>query len=188
MARPREFDVDQAVADAMDVFWEHGYEGASLPDLLDGMGITRGSLYKAFTDKKTLFLQVMAAYEQQAVAPAVTILQDILEPDGIARIEKVFNFVVQSAFDGDQRGCLLCTAAAGSAAEDDDIAHVILAQLKQMRDGFATALAASDHTSQDALADHLLTHYVGLRIMVRAHIPMDMLQKSKTSLVRMLRQ
>lgn len=44
MARPREFDVKDAVGGAMDAFWEHGYEGASLPDLLSGMGLTRGCL------------------------------------------------------------------------------------------------------------------------------------------------
>lgn len=43
----------------MQVFWTHGYEGAPLRDLLDGMGLTRGSLYKAFTDKKTLFPHVL---------------------------------------------------------------------------------------------------------------------------------
>ena len=54
MARPREFDTDVALSGAMDVFWEHGYEGASLPDLLIGMHLTRGSLYKAFNGEKTL--------------------------------------------------------------------------------------------------------------------------------------
>ena len=49
MARPREFEIDDALQDAMAVFWRKGYDGASLPDLLDGMGIARGSLYKALS-------------------------------------------------------------------------------------------------------------------------------------------
>jgi TetR/AcrR family transcriptional repressor of nem operon len=48
MARPREFDIDEALERAMNVFWSKGYEGASLQDLLDAMNIARGSLYKAF--------------------------------------------------------------------------------------------------------------------------------------------
>ena len=66
MARPRVFDTDVALSGAMDVFWEHGYEGASRPYLLIGMHLTLGSLYKAFNDKKSLFLTVLNRYEDSA--------------------------------------------------------------------------------------------------------------------------
>ena len=66
MARPRVFDTDVALSGAMDVFWEHGYEGASQPYLLIGMHLTRGSLYKSFNDKKSLFLTVLNRYEDSA--------------------------------------------------------------------------------------------------------------------------
>ena len=66
MARPREFDTTTALNGAMNEFWTKGYDGASLPDLLEGMGITRGSLYKAFTDKKTLFLPTLRIRQQRA--------------------------------------------------------------------------------------------------------------------------
>ena len=62
MARPRVFDTDVALSGAMDVFWEHGYEGASRPYLLIGTHLTRGSLYKSFNDK-SLFLTVLNRYE-----------------------------------------------------------------------------------------------------------------------------
>ena len=64
MARPREFDIDTALARALDVFWEKGYGDASLPDLLEGMKLTRGSLYKAFADKETLYLRVLERYDE----------------------------------------------------------------------------------------------------------------------------
>ena len=56
MGRPREFDVDKALDRAMGVFWQKGYEGASLQDLLHAMEIARGSLYKAFEDKHSIYL------------------------------------------------------------------------------------------------------------------------------------
>ena len=65
MARPREFEPAEAVEKAMQVFWQHGYEDASLPDLLNGMGLTRGSLYKAFGDKRQLFLRALERYLEQ---------------------------------------------------------------------------------------------------------------------------
>jgi AcrR family transcriptional regulator len=59
--RPREFDVEGALEKAIDVFRQRGYDGTSMTDLLDGMALSRGSLYKAFKDKRSVFL---AAYER----------------------------------------------------------------------------------------------------------------------------
>lgn len=62
MARPREFDVQEALNAAMSEFWERGYEATSMEDLLDAMGLTKGSLYKAFGDKHNLFLMSLQDY------------------------------------------------------------------------------------------------------------------------------
>ena len=53
--RPREFDLDDAVRDALEVFRQRGYHGASMVDLVQGTRVSRGSLYKAFPDKRSLF-------------------------------------------------------------------------------------------------------------------------------------
>ena len=140
MARPRAFDTEQALDDAMQVFWEKGYEAASLAELLAGMGIARGSLYKAFTDKKSLFLLILERYRTQAVLPAVAHLSDPSEPDGLVRIETLFAGVVAGVRAGDRRGCLLCSAAAGPAAEDPEIAKTVGALLSEMRMAFRTSI------------------------------------------------
>ncbi|CAN5525160.1 TetR/AcrR family transcriptional regulator [soil metagenome] len=62
MARPREFDTDEALNAAMLAFWERGYEATSTQDLLDVMGLSKGSLYKAFGDKHNLFLIALQNY------------------------------------------------------------------------------------------------------------------------------
>ncbi|MBP9089669.1 TetR/AcrR family transcriptional regulator [bacterium] len=62
MARPREFDVHEAMDAAMSAFWERGYEATSMDDLLNAMGLTKGSLYKAFGDKHNLFLLSLRDY------------------------------------------------------------------------------------------------------------------------------
>ena len=66
--RPREFCVDQALAQALRVFWEKGYEGTSLNDLTDAMGITRPSLYAAFGNKESLFCKALDLYESEKLA------------------------------------------------------------------------------------------------------------------------
>src|SRR5687768_18449833 len=66
--RPREFCVDEALAQALRVFWEKGYEGASLTDLTEAMGITRPSLYAAFGNKESLFKRALDLYETEKLA------------------------------------------------------------------------------------------------------------------------
>ena len=64
MGRPREFDVDEALETAMELFWRKGYEGTSLTDLTDGMGITKPSLYGVFGNKEGLFLKALERYQR----------------------------------------------------------------------------------------------------------------------------
>lgn len=177
----------------MDVFWARGYEDASLLALLQGMQITRGSLYKAFHDKKTLFLTILERYEAAAVLPAVDLLSNPAIPDGVARIEALFDKVIAQVRAGDRRGCLLCTAAAGPASEDADIAEAVGRILGRMQEGFAVALAASPtHASRpeevrQALADTLMTYYTGLRILARSQADIAMLDRSAEAVLRLLR-
>jgi AcrR family transcriptional regulator len=67
MGRPREFDVEQALDRAMELFWQKGYEGTSLADLTETLGITRPSLYAAFGNKEALFRTVLKRYEANVV-------------------------------------------------------------------------------------------------------------------------
>ena len=192
MARPRSFDTDVAIEKAMHVFWTHGYEGASLPDLLDGMGLTRGSLYKAFTDKKTLFLKVLDHYESKAVQAGVALLTNPEIPNGADRIRTMFTSAYQAVTQGDQRGCLLCTAAAGPRAYAAELAAAVENGLSELRDGMAVALESSPaHTDLNAegrriLADMLIAQYVGLRTMARARVADDTLRNAVRSVGVML--
>ncbi|MEM6497592.1 MAG: TetR/AcrR family transcriptional regulator [Pseudomonadota bacterium] len=184
MARPREFDTDEALQDAMNVFWEKGYEGASLPDLLEGMGITRGSLYKAYTDKKNLFLQALSNYDRDVLEPAILLLRtrrgDVTPPP----IQQIFASVLVDARRGDRRGCLICNAAAGSAAEDEEIGRIVAAMLKRLKNAFVFALKeeSGESTIRDAdvarRAQVLTTTYVGLRVLLRSGAPVKDLENT----------
>ncbi len=77
--RPREFDRDAALRHAMEVFWEHGYEGAAMNDLTSAMGISSPSLYAAFGSKERLFREAVdlyghteGGYTERALATAPT--------------------------------------------------------------------------------------------------------------------
>ncbi|MEQ8823891.1 MAG: TetR/AcrR family transcriptional regulator [Filomicrobium sp.] len=189
MARPREFEVDDALYDAMIVFWDKGYDGASLPDLIEGMGIARGSLYKAFGDKKKLFLQTLALYDRDQLQPALELLRTEPKPGATPPIKQLFNGILKSARRGDRRGCLLCNTAAGPAAEDEEIGAVVSGMLHRLTRAFGHALRAESalrpsHVSQIARnAQALTTAYVGLRVLVRSGASMTSLEMAVAGLI-----
>ena len=192
MARPREFDEDKVLDGAMNVFWAHGYEGASLPDLLKGMGLTRGSLYKAYKDKKSLFINILHRYDEAEVEKATQLLGDENLKDGLDRIDKLFASVLSAIEREDYRGCLLCSAAAGPAHNDKQISEAVHGLLNKMKSGFEIALKNSSQHAElskerlGQLADLLLTQYVGLRILSRSQASKETLKRSISSLMILL--
>lgn len=65
IGRPREFDIEQALDQALEVFWRNGYEGSTIADLTEAMGINPPSLYAAFGNKEALFRRALERYLQK---------------------------------------------------------------------------------------------------------------------------
>ncbi len=115
--RPREFCTDAALAAALRVFWGKGYEGASLSDLTDAMGITRPSLYAAFGNKEALFRKALDLYEAEKLAYMRVALA---EPTARAVAERLLRGAVDSMTgQSEPHGCLgvIHSVACGSEAE-----------------------------------------------------------------------
>src|SRR5437762_10822949 len=103
--RPREFDTEQALDAALEVFWRKGYEGASLPDLTEAMGINRPSLYAAFGNKEELFRTVVTRYVE---GPAAFVREALEEPTARGVAERLLSAAVDLVTDPrNPRGCLL---------------------------------------------------------------------------------
>ena len=173
MGRPRTFDMDDALERAMDLFWQKGYHAANLPDLLEAMGIVRGSFYKAFESKKEVFLKALDLYDRRYLQPVVDMLT---APDasGMATVRAVFDSALELIRSGDPRGCLLCSTAAETAFHDREIADAVNDQLDGLTSAFGAALEKDSHwasvtaTERSAKAQSLTQHYVGLRVMQRS--------------------
>src|SRR5258706_13137074 len=102
--RPREFCVDQALAAALRVFWSKGYEGASLTDLTDAMGITRPSLYAAFGNKESLFRQALDVYEREQLS---YVAEALTAPTARGVAERLLRTTLARQVSGhNPRGCL----------------------------------------------------------------------------------
>lgn len=190
MARPREFDLDEALDCAMNVFWTKGYEGASLQDLLEAMNIARGSLYKAFQDKHSVYLAALDRYDRTEIQRSVDVLHDPSAGDGATRIQQFLEdaraAVVQRH---DRRGCFLCNAAVDRAPMDAGIQAKVLVMMKRMERAVAAALnecaQAADwpakRRAQTALG--LTNAYVGLRVLARSGFsPKDLAAVIRTAM------
>ena len=117
MGRPRAFREDKALDAAMRVFWEKGYEGASLDDLTAAMGINRSSLYSSFGDKEKLFKRAIAHY---ADGPASYIGESLRQPTARAVVEALLKGTLALLTDPTHPpGCLFIQGglACGSGTE-----------------------------------------------------------------------
>lgn len=121
--RPREFDTDQALAAALSVFWSKGYEGASLTDLTEAMGITRPSLYAAFGNKEALFTQALDLYETEKLAYVGTALA---APTAKGVAERALNGAIETVTSPGCRGCMGVIASINCHAADSPIREAVL--------------------------------------------------------------
>ena len=179
MARPRTFSLDDATDRAMQVFWRQGYDEAGLSELLDAMGIVRGSFYKAFGSKQALFLRVLERYDAQTVSSGVALLEDETIP-GRDRIALFFESGLAAARAGDRRGCLLCNTASGPVLEDEAVREAVRAQMDRLATGFEAALAAAgvDEAIRRGEAQALLMRYVGLQVLGRGGADPELLAEA----------
>ena len=130
MGRPKEFDEHEALLKAMKLFWVHGYKATSIQDLVDGMGIGRGSLYGTFGGKRSLFMRALRHYDRERtnffkdLSSSSSAREAVLNP---------FECVAQNILDQQSRdGCFLVNTALELSPHDAEIGSVV-------NDGFADA-------------------------------------------------
>ena len=148
MGRLREFDVDQALDAALQVFWKKGYDGASLDDLTEAMGINRPSLYSAFGNKESLFCKALARYRE---GPAAYVRNAVAAPTAREVFERLLRGAVDLMTDPNHpRGCLIVQGGLTCAGDSDRIRG----EIKKMRE---SAVAAIRKRLQQAKAAGELT-------------------------------
>src|SRR5947207_4281178 len=116
MGRPREFDLEKALDVALHVFWRRGYEGASMTDLTEAMGITKPSLYAAFGNKEELFRKTLDRYVD---GPGGYVQVALAKPTAREVVEHMLFGAADAVTDPNHPGCLAVQGAlsCGEAAE-----------------------------------------------------------------------
>ena len=171
MARTKEFRPEAALDAAMQLFWLKGYGATSMRDLLDGMGIGRGSFYDTFGDKHALFLAALDRFEEARTGW----IDEALENSGLDGIEEVFRRTVEGMTGSEpRRGCLLANTAVELAPRDPEVAEKISRHVRRTEEAFAGALVRAQETGEiperdpRALARFLVSNLHGLRVLARA--------------------
>ena len=167
--RPREFDCEQALSQALRIFWQRGYEGASMAELTSAMGITKPSLYAAFGNKESLFKKALDLYERDKMA----YVGEALAADtcrGVAE-HLLRGAVGMTTSTCDPRGCLgvISSVACGAEAESirDEVTRRRSSSSQALIDRFVRAAVEgdlNDGIEPDALARYLMAVLQGLAL------------------------
>ncbi|MET7355783.1 TetR/AcrR family transcriptional regulator [Streptomyces mirabilis] len=167
--RPREFDVDKALDRALDVFWAHGYEGTSLSQLTQAMGINRPSLYAAFGGKAELFQRVIERYYQGDSAYTVAALHEKTARDVVR--EYLHRNVDAITSPDHPHGCLVVQSALRCSAENVEVSADLARRRRigteALRARFEQALQDGDTSGgydPAALAQYVSTVSEGLTV------------------------
>lgn len=172
--RPRAFDPDVALRQALDLFWERGYEGTSLSDLAAAMGIASASIYACFGSKEQLFRQTMALYGATAGEPPRRALRE--QPTAQAAIEAMLRATADEITRPDApHYCMLILAAPTGAVENHPVREFLADrrrdQFATIRDRLARGVTDGDlavsAASLDGIARYYTTVVQGLSIQAR---------------------
>lgn len=169
MGRPYEFDREETLSKAMNLFWEKGYKATSIQDLVDTMGIKRGSIYNTFGDKHSLFIEAVKLYAEQVTDNTIAVLE--AEGSPIENIRVFFETIVNTPPSKKTRGCLISNTVVELAPHDQKVADTVRMIMERIENAFLNCLnkavekgELSEDTDTIVLARFLATSTHGLLV------------------------
>ncbi|MEU9027612.1 TetR/AcrR family transcriptional regulator [Streptomyces sp. NPDC048383] len=173
MGRPKQFDPDVAVERAMDVFWRKGYAATTPQDLVDEIGIGKGSLYHAFGSKQALFERALTRYRDAQAAW----LTELLDHPGPAkdRLRGALEALVALDLgDPDRRGCMAVNTAAESTPSDPWTTDTVRGMFARTEGAFRATVEEGQRAGEidagrdaAAVASWLLATVIGMRVLAK---------------------
>lgn len=167
--RPSAFDYEDALEKALKVFWTRGYEGASMAELSEAMGINRPSIYAAYGNKEALFSKALSRYMN---GPAAYVAEAMQEPTAK---QVALKFLTQSAEflsnDSNPRGCMIAIGSLFSGAGSEQVQQELVAYRQGyenvLRERFDLAKSQNDlpqNVNTAALAKYIATVHQGMSV------------------------
>lgn len=180
MPRSPTFDRDEKLEEAMQLFWEQGYEATSVQDLVDHLGLNRSSLYNTFGGKHDLYLEALDRYRQSGSQTLRQHLRDA--PTALDGIRRAFAAVAEQATEN-ECGCFTTNAAVERAACDPSTRERACDTFRTMRALFREAVeqaqaegAVPTGRDPEALGRYLTNAYNGLYLTAKTCPSADVVQ------------
>ncbi|MFT4192661.1 MAG: TetR/AcrR family transcriptional regulator [Comamonas sp.] len=139
MGRIRSFKRDDVLDSAIDIFWEHGYDGTGIQEVCRVTGLNPGSIYAAFRDKHGLFIEALKRYMAGVSSQAIERLNG--DPSGRAAIVGYYEALITAMVDGKRQwGCLVTNSIVEFAMRDPQISEAFQLHLARLETAFASAI------------------------------------------------
>ena len=174
MARTKDFDEDEVLKKAVDLFWLKGYNATSMQDLVDGLGISRSSLYDTYGDKHTLFIKALESYQTASSGQMCGIVNS--NKPAKETIRKLLEMIAgELVNDKTNKGCFMVNAEVEVAPHDTEVSEMICNSDQQVEDAFYAVIKKGQETGeiknpQDAraLARFTFNTVKGIRVTAKS--------------------
>lgn len=191
MARPQAFNTEDALNKAMEVFWNKGYEGTTLVNLLKATKLSKSSLYATFGGKRALFLAAFDAYRKNREREISHVLGSGSGREGI---ERFFYMIIEGARSSEfSNGCMSINQAVEMAPHDSDVCIRVKQDFQAMEKSLIQAIergradgSVKGSKTAHELARILVVAFPGLQVMVRAKCDTERLNEALTLLLSLL--
>lgn len=178
----KSFDEETALEKAMQVFWGKGFESASIADLIEGTGISRGSLYNAFGGKQPLFVKALLKYDRDNRQAKLAQLEALDDPK-----QAIGNFfdgiVAETVADTEQKGCFLINTALEITTHGPEVNKIVTNGLREIEAFFRRSIEVGQARGDirnglepEATAKTLLALIVAIRVLGRGAFTQAALQ------------
>jgi TetR/AcrR family transcriptional repressor of nem operon len=192
MARTRQFDERQALLAAMLVFWEKGYEGSSIHDLEQAMGLNRTSIYNAFGNKRALFNRVMLCYKESVMSALFAELQNA--PNIKEGVRRLLYGALDIHFDKENPGgCLMVLSILEENQHDEQAKTDMQEAFHNLKNTVQTMLGKAKKAGElspdldaGSMATTIVTTMSGMMVLGKANFTKTALKKTINQVVSLL--
>jgi TetR/AcrR family transcriptional repressor of nem operon len=174
MTRPKDFDEKKVLAAAVSLFWHKGYNATSMQDLVDGLGISRSSIYDTYGNKHTVFLKSLESYIADITAEMTAAIQDATSAKKAIR-QLIEISTKEMIHDAQHKGCFFVNSFIEVVHQDPDGKALLDRGNQQIEDIFHKAIKAGQEggeiqTRQNAraLARFIFNALKGMRVSVKS--------------------
>ncbi len=173
MARTKEFNEGEVLEKAVNLFNCKGYNGTSARDLVDGLGISRSSLYDTYGDKRALFIKALYRYNEQTTNTTIKFIDSAT--DVVKTIKQLFQAVIEDAMLDRHKGCFIVNSTIELSTEDKEVAAIIIENMKSVEDALFRVIKRAQESGQMSkenpprcLARFCLSTISGLRVTAKS--------------------